>query len=296
MRKLVINIFYIFILMCIPVFVGCGTSTVGQSGSKQQLTVDDVSVSLPSSWKIYDTDAGQPYISQKTIAMETDDSEEPNSFITLNVFNNVVELHNATEANDYSKVYCEMWKSDTVRSIKSEYVELSDVPGYHSIFKDSSTGNIMNIYSFPASETGMVQILYIHPEEGATGSDDEYLSVINSMKLPEINYLSESTTSWEVASNTLERNNAVKTAQSYLNHMYFSEKGLIEQLEYEGFSHEDAVYAVSQLSVNWNEQAKGKAKEYQEHFSFSNKKLIEQLEYEGFTSSQAQYGAEHYAE
>ena len=39
---------------------------------------------------------------------------------------------------------------------------------------------------------------------------------------------------------------ALKKAQSYLSHMAFSYTGLIKQLEYEGFTHDQAEYGVSQ--------------------------------------------------
>jgi hypothetical protein len=71
----------------------------------------------------------------------------------------------------------------------------------------------------------------------------------------------------------------------------FSRSGLIDQLEYEGFSTADATYAVDSLTVNWNEQAALSAKQYLEMTPFSKSGLIEQLEYEGFTSAQAEYGA-----
>lgn len=35
-------------------------------------------------------------------------------------------------------------------------------------------------------------------------------------------------------------------AESYLSHSEFSKEGLISQLEYEGFTHEQAVYGVEQ--------------------------------------------------
>lgn len=40
--------------------------------------------------------------------------------------------------------------------------------------------------------------------------------------------------------------NAAKKAEDYLNSMAFSRSGLIEQLEYEGFTHEQAVYGAEQ--------------------------------------------------
>lgn len=91
---------------------------------------------------------------------------------------------------------------------------------------------------------------------------------------------------------TKAQENAVKKAKSYLDIMAFSRKGLIKQLEFEGFTHEEAVYGVDNVSVDWNEQAVKKAKSYLNIMAFSRKGLIEQLEFEGFTHEQAVYGVE----
>lgn len=91
---------------------------------------------------------------------------------------------------------------------------------------------------------------------------------------------------------TKAQENAVKKAKSYLNVMAFSRNGLIKQLEYEGFTNEEAVYGVDNISVDWNEQAVKKAKSYLDLMAFSKSGLISQLEYEGFTYEQAVYGAE----
>ena len=71
--------------------------------------------------------------------------------------------------------------------------------------------------------------------------------------------------------------------------MSFSRSGLIEQLD-EGFSNEEATYAVDKINPDWNEQAANKAQDYLDTMSFSYDGLIEQLEFEGFTPEQAQYG------
>jgi hypothetical protein len=84
--------------------------------------------------------------------------------------------------------------------------------------------------------------------------------------------------------------NAVKKAESYLKYSSFSRTGLIEQLEYEGFTRQEAEYGVDHTGANWNEQAAKKAESYLKHSSFSRTGLIEQLEYEGFTPQQAEYG------
>ena len=82
----------------------------------------------------------------------------------------------------------------------------------------------------------------------------------------------------------------MKSAKSYLSVSAFSKAGLIEQLEYEGFTNSQANYGVSNCGANWNEQAVKSAKSYLSVSEFSRDGLIEQLEYEGFTHEQAVYG------
>ena len=86
---------------------------------------------------------------------------------------------------------------------------------------------------------------------------------------------------------------AVRKAKSYLEIIPFSRQGLIKQLEYDGFTHSQAVYGVDHCGANWNAQAFRKAKSYLEIMSFSRQRLIDQLEYDGFTYSQAVYGVDH---
>lgn len=74
--------------------------------------------------------------------------------------------------------------------------------------------------------------------------------------------------------------------------MPFSYNGIIKQLEYEKYSHEDAVYAADNCEADWKEQAVKSAKNYLEIMAFSKDGLIKQLEYEGYTHEEAVYGAE----
>jgi colicin import membrane protein len=96
----------------------------------------------------------------------------------------------------------------------------------------------------------------------------------------------------EKTTETLSQKNAVKKAEDYINIMAFSRSGLIEQLEFEGFSNEDATYAVDQVSVDWREQAVKKAEEYLNMMAFSRSGLIEQLEFEGFSKEDATYAVD----
>ena len=77
-----------------------------------------------------------------------------------------------------------------------------------------------------------------------------------------------------------------------MNSSAFSYEGLIEQLEYEGFTPDEAEYGVDNCNANWKEQAVKKAASYLRSSSFSRSELIDQLEYEGFTYEQAVYGVE----
>jgi colicin import membrane protein len=93
---------------------------------------------------------------------------------------------------------------------------------------------------------------------------------------------------------TLAQENAIRSAESYLDYTAFSKSGLIEQLEYEGFSTEDATFALDTIdsNVDWNEQAVKAAKSYLDYTSFSRSGLIEQLVYEGYTNEQATHAVD----
>lgn len=90
---------------------------------------------------------------------------------------------------------------------------------------------------------------------------------------------------------TFGQENALRSAKSYLSLTSFSWSGLVKQLEFEGYTHDEAVFAANSCGADWNEQAAKAAKSYLQITSFSRSGLIDQLEYEGFTHDQAVYGA-----
>ncbi|MBQ6524668.1 MAG: Ltp family lipoprotein [Atopobiaceae bacterium] len=65
---------------------------------------------------------------------------------------------------------------------------------------------------------------------------------------------------------------------------------LVGQLEFEGYTHEEATFAADNCGADWNEQAAKCAQSYLEYTSFSRQGLIDQLVFEGFTYEQAEYG------
>lgn len=91
---------------------------------------------------------------------------------------------------------------------------------------------------------------------------------------------------------TASQTNALKVTRQYLTTMPFSYTGLISQLEYEGFSTEDATYAADNCGADWNTQAARTAKNYLNIMAFTRDGLIEQLQYEGYTYDEASFGAD----
>ena len=89
---------------------------------------------------------------------------------------------------------------------------------------------------------------------------------------------------------SLGRQNAIKSAQSYLRYSSFSRKGLIDQLRFEGYTTDEATYAVDYLEPDWYAEAAESAASYLKYSSFSRQGLIDQLVFEGFTQDEAEYG------
>ncbi len=96
---------------------------------------------------------------------------------------------------------------------------------------------------------------------------------------------------------TSVQQNAVRSAESYLDFMSFSRQGLIGQLSSEygdQFAVEDATVAVDSLNIDWNAQAVKSAQSYLDLMGFSCQGLIDQLSSEygdQYTIEQATYGA-----
>lgn len=129
-------------------------------------------------------------------------------------------------------------------------------------------------------------------EVQAQPSIEERLSEIDA----EIKRLQEERKSLLLQSSSVDvttgMKNALRSALDYLEYSAFSRNGLIKQLEYEGYSNDEAVYAVDNCGADWFEQAYKSALEYLDYSSFSKDGLMHQLEYEGFSAEEAQYGAD----
>ena len=137
------------------------------------------------------------------------------------------------------------------------------------------------------------------PEEEASTLLAQFETTLNSVDFSQAQYASStpapaltSETS-SVDTHTAEQSAALSKALDYLDYTAFSRSGLVDQLEYEGFSTEDATWAVDNCGADWNQQALQTAKDYLDYTAFSYTGLIDQLEYEGFTMEQAAYGVDN---
>lgn len=95
------------------------------------------------------------------------------------------------------------------------------------------------------------------------------------------------------AGQTASQRNACRAAANYLAVMPFSHSGLVGQLEYEGYSSDDATYAADNCGADWFVQAEKAATNYVDLMPFSRQGLIDQLIYEGYTEEQAVHGVDH---
>ena len=92
-----------------------------------------------------------------------------------------------------------------------------------------------------------------------------------------------------------EYEQALKSAQNYVNTLHFSRQGLKQQLTSEygsGFSEEAAEYALEHVDVDYKEEAVEAAQSYLDAMSFSRQELKQQLTSEygsGFTEEEAEY-------
>ena len=203
----------------------------------------------------------------RIIAAVDTNSDNSDEFIN-EIFDKIKEI-GMSESFEYDCIYCDMYADGNPTLANSS-----------TFYFDNDIANIVCW-----GDNGSISVYRI--------SDGKELK--NTGTLTDVvDSTSTSTDDSDSASNseaTLGEQNAYKKALRYLDYTEFSYTGLIGQLEYEGFSTEEATYGADHCGADWNEQAAKKAKSYLEYTSFSRDGLIKQLEYEGFTREQAEYGA-----
>lgn len=197
------------------------------------------------------------------------------------------ELASISKAGDASHSYYDWMQSEHLYDYNTDEI----VTGSSQNISSEEVGP--NIKTEPSSSDKQNDT----SSKETTSSKPSSSSKVNSSSKPSSSTKpsnsSKPQTSSKPSGGTVSQKNAVKKAKSYISHSAFSYQGLIGQLEYEKFSHKDAVYGADNCGADWNQQALKKAKSYISHSAFSYHGLIEQLLYEEYTSGQAKYGADN---
>lgn len=248
------------------------SAITNNTGVKKQ-TYNDISFEIPKNWSYSEEDSKVSAGSEKdyTFVRMMYSFYEGNAVLSKSDAEKIVKA-TASDKNQYKNI------STTKTTIGSEAIT-----AYESKLDAISNGKTLKscAYVFKANKS-IYLAFYVCLDESQYDIFLENVETINnSIAIIPANQKELS----------FEEKNAARSAQSYINMMAFSRKGLIEQLEFEGYSKEASTNAVDSLNIDWKEQAYKSAKSYLDMMAMSKKELIEQLQFEGFTKEQAEYGA-----
>ena len=206
---------------------------------------------------------------------------------------------------------------EAYQSVATESIQVSSMPGLHHACKGIISEHELQMDYYAFSMNGFVICFVCGIQEEAPSDNKDVFSMIcrhmvDSMNVEDFGETSDLTpltptpdptespeptaepepTDTSAPTPSAGESSALRKAKEYLSLMPFSYSSLIEQLEFEGYSHSESVYAAENCNADWCEQAAKKAEQYLDLMAFSRNSLIEQLEFEGFTHDQAVYGAE----
>lgn len=248
--------------------------------------IGNISIKLPKDCSIDSTttDSGSAeFITfPDSSVLQISETISPYSLVGLEESEKVLLLNTYAE----SFVSSDTWDKDSDP-------EETSINGCTAVKQDATVLNVgkSRLYHF-LYEDSIYTIGFSKMSKTATASYDLQDDIIKSLELLGTTATPQKSEPVKEDSTSLGQKNALDSAKGYLKFMNFSYEGLIEQLEYENFSHDEAVYAADNCGADWNAEAVGCAKSYIDSYNFSYQGLIEQLEYEKFTHEQAVYGAD----
>ena len=288
MRK---KICALFVVLLILLMMGCAATTkdavdVEIKNDSTEVSVDSENETTESSTtekETVDENTDTPENTEdnkEESEQEPELSEEEKHAALLEKINTQQEtckmLNDMNTGNKYSCFYDE--KTNTF-TYNMEIAGASDYMGFDS-FND-----LVNSTNYSASSNH--EYLEIDCYSNFLDGTVVLYSSLNGQKNDDLTLVKLSPDDTEP---TFGQKNALRSAESYLAISAFSHSKLIQQLEYEGYSSEEATYAADRCGANWCEQAAKSAEAYLKISAFSKDRLIQQLEYEGFTPTQAAYG------
>lgn len=271
--------------------IGCGQTTQESSEevetARQTTTIesDGLTIDVPAEWKVMDAEDGKyiyPDFDGLLYLMTESDAYDGSP--TDSFYFDVVD---GMERDGSTKLTSEPEVSSVGAAIsyRSDIESTIDGKDYKGKFELIISGA-----SFYA-------ITFIVPSDDYSSAESQIDSVfgtiaLNNAESPMLiqqNVLDETV---QEPGETVSQKNAVEKARSYLRYSAFSYDGLVRQLEFEGFAHDDAVYGADSCGADWMAQAEAKARDYISFSAFSYAGLIDQLEFEGFSHDEAVHGAD----
>lgn len=231
----------------------------------------------------------------KVYETERNYTEEVSDDSTLLIYQNVDFNGYTSEMtlsilNEDNGIYKKGLDGVNYRIVGDKYTEFynSIVNEYGTADSDSSSMATWNV-----SEKNYIIMLLSYNEGTNVITQYSFFPLFESINEDENNFsTTNAITTSKTSFPTLGEKNALSAAKNYLDVMPFSYSGLIEQLEFEGYSTSEATYGADNCGADWNKQAEKAAANYLAIMPFSKQELIEQLEFEGYTHSQAVHGAE----
>ncbi len=282
-------------------------SKVGAEATKQvsvQIgTTNEVTLDIPETWSV--------------------DTSNNYATITPDDFDGIIQLgvnlSPMSVLTSDEELLADWQETDT--TVTGEWKKISDeddvAPMYESPAKMEGGKNAKGVVRVAISGNDAISVSAYAAGADWEGAEDEIKEVVDTFKVtdPQAPNYADSASDYEAApvetpesaqgsptpddaSNlgytpSLSQQNALSSARSYLNYTAFSHAGLIDQLEFEGYSTEDATWAADNCGADWNAQALSSARKYLDYSSFSYTGLIDQLEFEGYTTEQATYGVDN---
>ena len=162
-----------------------------------------------------------------------------------------------------------------------------------SCTKKNQEGNTVESSSKVSSESiesSSVDSKEINPEKSSVDSKEMSKNSISTGKESS----KEETTKPPLESLNENQAQAIQTAKDYLDTMHLSQTELLQMLSVENIDSEDAKFALEYLNIDWNQEARKKAKEYCKHkIGFSKEKLKAQLLFDHFTEEEADFAVSH---
>lgn len=313
MRKLVASVLAGCLLVSAPMLSACSSNTEEAPQAEAETDVQEeeevgtqtveceyLALEIPADWEEHTATDGSTYWS----------SPDGNQIATFtDVLYNVSELRSDTQLS-------EAWQKAVPGIVANTNTWLTvgdggddDAHGFYAqvkdvIGEDDAQGYLLAIATGDCTQAAIVLVKNDYALDYKSSLYDMLLAVsiandgAPNYKPADTGASATTTTETPAATDsstevTLGMSNALAKAQSYLRVSAFSYEGLIDQLEYAGFTSDEAKYAADNCGADWSAQALAKAKSYLDVSAFSYSGLIEQLEYTGFTSDQAKFGADN---